>query len=725
MTVNKWLPSFAPVTAITIAAVLAVSMAVASAILALSGPRLGVVFDRSYIGTGVRVERVISNGPAAGKLDSGDIIKAFVTPLHGRVVILSLATLEDPDQLASYSELNSFLAHQQALSDSISSPSLTAILNNDQQIELVPVAHSSLTALPLEFWWLLLFGGVSFLLGVSVWCLRSNEPVTRVMAISGMGFMVGAYSCAIYVSRELALPSSLFFALASLNHLGIIVFAYATILFYWYYPQRLGNGPAVMVFVVGVPALWLNETLQLLSWPAHAYYAHFVVAYCLLIFFSVMQWRKSGDATLERAMLKWLIATMLLSLGFTIALFYVPIIIAGKPIASTTLTFSAVFALYIGLIIGIVRYHQFDMQHWWVTAWQWLIFIMIVMFTDGIFVYFLNFTHTESVSVAIGAGSIYLMARQWFLNRYSDNDRRGMDHALPHLVDALIIQQINISPELQWQHLVKRVFSPISIKIIPAKIDSAIIDRGGLILQISDLDGLTTIEVFCCNQGRRLFLSKDVHLANRLLELMRHSRNIITAREQGALEERHRIQRDLHDDVAARLLSLLHQTREPVISNVARSALRGLRDVIHLLGAEEALLEDVMTDIEAGARELLAGTGVQFEWRSPVNWPAVMLSPKQRINLQRIAREAIANALKHAEPEHIAIEVDLANNELGLLISNDGAITGITSWIPGRGLNNIKYRVAEMGGSHKWGIEQSGANKQYCYLAVRIPLSLS
>ena len=164
----------------------------------------------------------------------------------------------------------------------------------------------------------------------------------------------------------------------------------------------------------GVAALWLNETLQWLSWPAHVFYAHFVVAYCLLVIFAFLQWRKSRGAPLERAMLKWLLATMLLSLGFTIVLFYVPIILTGKPIASTVLTFGAVFVLYLGLVIGNIRYHQFDMEHWWITAWQWLIFILIALIADALFRLFpapdrYGFTWIWPSVLAV----IYLLARQW------------------------------------------------------------------------------------------------------------------------------------------------------------------------------------------------------------------------------------------------------------------------------------------------------------------------
>lgn len=725
MASNRLFSLFSPVTTITIAAIVAAGLALASTMLALSGPWLGVVFDRSYDGTGVRVEQVRDNSPATGKLRDGDIITALVTPAHGRVAVSSLATLEDPDQLASYAEYNTFFKLQQAIWEAISSPSFTAILSDGRTIELTPKNSPGPVELSAEFWGLLLLGGASFLIGVSVWSLRSIEPVTRVLAMSGTGFMIGAYCCAIYVAREIAMPSAIFFGLVSINHLGIMVFAYATILFFWYFPRRLGNGPAVRVFIFGVAAIWLNETLQWWSWPAHSYYAHFVTAYCLLVLFTVLQWRKSRSMPLERVMLKWLLATMLLSLGFTLALFYVPIILTGKPIASTVLTFGSIFALYLGLVIGFIRYRQFDMQYWWLTAGQWLIFILIALCADALFFYLLHLTDAASVSLAIGAGGIYLLARQWFWSRYSGNNSRALDRALPHLLDVLVLQHQKITPDQQWRQLIEQVFSPLAVKTIPGKRDTITIERGGLVLQLPSLDGLTTIEALCCNRGRRLFISTDVNLANRLLELTRHSRDIFTAREQGVLEERHRIQRDLHDDVAARLLSLLHQTREPIISKVAHNALRGLRDVIHLLGAEEASLGDVMTDIEAGAREQLAGLGVYFEWHSPDSWPAVMLNAQQHINLRRIAREAVANALKHANPANIIMQVELDTQELCLRIGNDGAIAEPSSWIPGRGLNNIKSRVAEMGSSHKWGIEQVGTNKQYCYLAVRIPLSLS
>lgn len=724
MAIFGWKLNFAPVTVITIAALLAIILAGASTVVALSGPMLGVKFDSTYDGEGVSVLKIREHGPSVDKLIPGDTILAFVTPSLEKVAVSPLTTIEDPDQLASYAEYNAFFAHQQVLWQVLSSPSLSAIMSDGRAIKLATATHPSLTMLPATFWWLLFFGGASFLLGMSAWSMRRGDPVARVLAVSGVGFMAGAYSCAIYSARELAMPGKLFFALSSINHLGIMVFAYSAILFFWYYPKRLGTGPAVRIWLLGIGSIWLNETLQWLSWPIHAFYAHFVVAYCLLLLVSILQWHKTRGSQADRILLKWLLTTVLVSLGFAILLFYVPVIYTGKPIASNVLTFGSVFLFYLGLVIGNIRYHQFDMERWWIEAWQWLGVVFITMIADAFFIYFMHLTDNLSLEFAIGIGFIYLLARQWLWGRVSGNSIQALDRALPHLVDTLILQQAKTTPDKQWQQLIARVFDPTEVKTIPEKCAAISIERNGIALHLPNLDGRSTIEAFCCDHGKRLFTSVDVTLSNRLLELMRHSGALVAAHEQGVKEERRRIQRDLHDDVAARLLSLIHRTHDPVTNKVARNALRGLRDVVHLLGAEEASLKDVMNDIEAGAREQMEEMGVHFKWISTDDWPPIKISSPQHINLRRIVREAIANALKHAKPENIILQAEVNMHNFCLRISNDGILSDPSDWSPNRGLNNIKSRVEEMGGSHKWGIEREEDNKQYCRLTVCAPLSL-
>lgn len=204
---SKRFSNFAPITGITVSTILAVGLAVLSTMVALSGPWLGMEFDRTYDGEGVRILHIANDSPAAAKLVAGDIIAAVQTPALGRVALSSLVTLEDPDRLESYARYNDFFAQQQQIWEVLSTPSFTAILKDGRSIELTPAKYPAPTVLPPSFWWLIFFGGASFILGLSSWCMRRSEPVTQVLAISGFGFMVGAYSCGVYVARELALPN--------------------------------------------------------------------------------------------------------------------------------------------------------------------------------------------------------------------------------------------------------------------------------------------------------------------------------------------------------------------------------------------------------------------------------------------------------------------------------------------------------------------------------------
>lgn len=724
---SRW--KLAPISSITVAVIGVFFFAVLALFISLSNPWVGVIFDSSYQSDlgGVRVSAIEENSPAADLLHVGDVIMAIYAQQSRKVALSSFTTQEEPDQLPSYSEYNAFLEHQQAVFEVLATPSFTVILADQREIQLSPQKTRPLSTLPFTFWWLIFIGGTSLLLGISAWSMRPLNPVTRVLAISGIGFMVGAYSCGIYVSRELALPSKLFFGLEIANHLGIMVFAYSTCLFFWYYPKKLGSYPAALIYVVGVSALWLNETLQWLSWPVHVFYAHFLVAYFLLCLFAYCQWRRSRGVPLDRSMLRWLLMVMVLNLGLTVVFFYVPVMMTGKSIASSVLTFGFVFLFYLGLVIGNIRYHQFDMDHWWRRAGQWMMFIFVAMLADAIFVYFLNITDVKSLGLAIGVGGFYLLARQWLWTRFSGKGSSALDRALPHLIETLMRQQKNDPPDLQWQKLIERVFNPLSIKVTPCQSHTVSIERNGIALQLPNLDGVSSIEALCCDRGNRLYNDTDVYLGNRLLELMRHSNDLLQAHEQGAETERRRIQRDLHDDVAARLLSLLHQTREPSISKAAQSALRGLRDVIHRLDRESASLMDVMNDIQASAREQIEETDVLLEWCSPSVWPSTDLDSGQHINLKRIFRETIANALRHAHPSNIKIDaqVDTENTLLSIRISNDGLITDPSNWISNRGLNNIRSRVAEIRGSHKWVIEKIDANASHCVLVLNVPLLLS
>ena len=75
----------------------------------------------------------------------------------------------------------------------------------------------------------------------------------------------------------------------------------------------------------------------------------------------------------------------------------------------------------------------------------------------------------------------------------------------------------------------------------------------------------------------------------------------------------------------------------------------------------------------------------------------MQLSARQYVNLTRILRELLTNALKHAQPNSVWIALSGASD---LLISfvHDGAVTDPQQWSWGRGQFNLATRAEEING---------------------------
>ena len=65
------------------------------------------------------------------------------------------------------------------------------------------------------------------------------------------------------------------------------------------------------------------------------------------------------------------------------------------------------------------------------------------------------------------------------------------------------------------------------------------------------------------HRGKRLFTSEDARLADRVVEQLRRAVAYDQAVERGRSEERQRIAQDLHDDIGARLLTLMYKAQTP------------------------------------------------------------------------------------------------------------------------------------------------------------------
>lgn len=190
--------------------------------------------------------------------------------------------------------------------------------------------------------------------------------------------------------------------------------------------------------------------------------------------------------------------------------------------------------------------------------------------------------------------------------------------------------------------------------------------------------------------------NKKLYMAQQLAELK-------TAQEKGASIERERIARDLHDDVAPLLLTLTHTSESKKNSNLARQAMKTLRESIYTLSELEGFpLDIIIADWRIEIYEMTDAMKTKLSWKqSPVDLEFI-LTARQKLNLTRILREVVSNALRHAKPKNINVYIEATSQILSVNILHDGSIRPINEWRAGKGLNNIRTRITELGGEVSW-----------------------
>jgi signal transduction histidine kinase len=163
-----------------------------------------------------------------------------------------------------------------------------------------------------------------------------------------------------------------------------------------------------------------------------------------------------------------------------------------------------------------------------------------------------------------------------------------------------------------------------------------------------------------------------VLLVGALREILLHWHGMIAA---AVLEERRRIARDLHDGLAQELAFIVVESRtlgrdERAVRPVAAAAERALDESRRAIAAlTEPIDAPFATVLGDSVREIASRTGTALQLavdEHPEPAPAV------REQLLRIAREAVANAGRHARARTVTVSLLGGAAELCLRVSDDG-----------------------------------------------------
>lgn len=180
-----------------------------------------------------------------------------------------------------------------------------------------------------------------------------------------------------------------------------------------------------------------------------------------------------------------------------------------------------------------------------------------------------------------------------------------------------------------------------------------------------------TVQIFA-----KLFRKKNESLRERELKLQQLWKELISVRE----EERKRISKRLHDQLGQTLMGvkikldiLNKEVEDPRLSevkNLLGDAITESRNLSHLL--RPSMLDEL--GLAPALRELVENFAASSDVRFSTSFGSSpkIESEERRVILYRATQELLNNALKHADPSKILVELRSRDSQLHLVVEDDG-----------------------------------------------------
>lgn len=181
--------------------------------------------------------------------------------------------------------------------------------------------------------------------------------------------------------------------------------------------------------------------------------------------------------------------------------------------------------------------------------------------------------------------------------------------------------------------------------------------------------------------------------------------------QESIQQERHRISRDLHDNIGAYATALtagaeqLHSlaTKEDVqqaaenISANAKSIIASLQETIWVLNNDSISITDFADRFKVYAKKITQHNyGIQIRFHEWIE-KDTELSPAEALHLFRAMQEVLHNALRHSLASLVNVEITGNNDFLCFLIKDNGKGFDVNQQSAGNGLYNMRHRCKEAG----------------------------
>lgn len=182
------------------------------------------------------------------------------------------------------------------------------------------------------------------------------------------------------------------------------------------------------------------------------------------------------------------------------------------------------------------------------------------------------------------------------------------------------------------------------------------------------------------------------------------------------LQQRLSISRDLHDNIGSQLSFIISsvdtvkyayakqddilENKLTNISNFAKDTIVELRDTVWALNSNQLLFEDLQSRITNFIEKAnLSDEKIEFSFMIDEDVKIQKLSSVQGMHVYRTIQEAVHNAVKHAKATAISICIENNKTKKTITITDNGIGFDFLAVEKGNGLNNMKKRMEQIGGS--------------------------
>jgi signal transduction histidine kinase len=330
---------------------------------------------------------------------------------------------------------------------------------------------------------------------------------------------------------------------------------------------------------------------------------------------------------------------------------------------------------------------------------------------DLLFVSVFALQHFAALTLALFLSmAVYAGARQWLVNRMLGTRVASTERLFEQLFRTT--REVETHPEQAGpalSRLLKELFDPFEVTLLDKPVSSAhtLSDGSAMRVPVPVIAGASapsasaSILLRHAQQGRRLFTRDDVRLAERIGEQLKRTVAFDQAVEQGRSEERRRLAQDLHDDIGARLLTLMYKAQSPEMEDYARHTLQDLKTLTRGLAASNQPLAHALAEWKADIAQRLTAAHIALKWTATQD-ADVVLSVVQWSGLTRVLRELVTNVIAHAQARSIEIDVSLVSDRLVITVTDDGIGQAPEQWAPGLGVGGVRKRVRQLGGEVSW-----------------------